>query len=488
MSQPIEAVLVGAGNRGADAYGAYALAHPDEIRFLAVAEPHDVRRARFAQAHAISPERQFRTWEDLLAQGQIANAALVCTLDRLHVAPALAALEAGYDVLLEKPMATTLADCVRLVQAAERTGRLLQICHVLRYTAFFSTLHDIVTSGRLGRVITVEHRENVTYWHMAHSYVRGHWRNSKIESPMIMAKCCHDLDVLYWNLGPCQRLSSVGSLTHYRPENAPPDAPERCTDGCPAAGDCPWYAPRLYLDLVPLMHIARHSPVALERLGAALVLDRPKLADVARRIPSLNAALDYRGWPISVISEDTSPQARWRALETGPYGRCVYHCDNDVVDHQVITMEFESGASGVLVMHGHSHREGRTMRYDGTRATLLGQYYPDEQEIQIYDHLTGQVEIIRPALGPIGATGHGGGDAGLMAAFVRAVHDRSTALTAAGSAVSEAALTTSGSSALTTSRGALESHLMAFAAEEAREDKTVVYMDEFRRRSETTAR
>jgi predicted dehydrogenase len=465
VSHPLTAILIGAGNRGHDAYGSYALAHADEIRFVAVAEPHDVRRGRCAEAHAIPPERQFRTWQELLARGQIADAALICTQDHMHVAPAIAALEAGYDVLLEKPMATARADCVRLVQTAERTGRLLQICHVLRYTAFFSTLHDIVTSGRLGDVITAEHRENVTYWHMAHSYVRGNWRNSKVESPMILAKCCHDLDILFWNLGPSERLSSVGSLVHYRAENAPPGAPERCTDGCPAADDCPWYAPRLYLELVPLMHIARRSPAAFERLGATLVLDHPALANAARHaIPGLETALDYRGWPVSVISEDTSREARRRALETGPYGRCVYHCDNDVVDHQVVSMELESGASTVLVMHGHSHREGRTMRYDGTRATLRGHYYHTEQEIQIHDHRTGGVEIIRPTLGPVGATGHGGGDEGLMAAFVRAVRDPSTALT--------------------TARESLESHLMAFAAEEARVNGTVVGMDEFRRQAE----
>jgi len=466
MPQPITAILIGAGNRGAEAYGPYALAHPDEIRFIAVAEPHEARRNRFAQAHAIPSERQFHTWEDLLAQRQIADVALVCTLDRNHAAPTIAALEAGYDVLLEKPMATTLADCVQLVKTAERTGRLLQICHVLRYTAFFSTLHEIIASGRLGDVVTVEHRENVTYWHMAHSYVRGHWRNSQIESPMIMAKCCHDLDVLFWNLGPCHQLSSVGSLMHYRPENAPPGAPERCTDGCPAAGDCPWYAPRLYIDLIPLMQIARRSPLAMERLGAALILDHPKFAKVARRLlPPLDTALDYRGWPISVLSEDTSHEARWQALKTGPYGRCVYHCDNDVVDHQIVTMEFEGGTSASLVMHGHSHREGRTMRYDGTRATVRGQYYPDEQEIQVHDHRTGKVDIIRPTVGPIGATGHGGGDVGLMAAFVRAVRDRTQALT--------------------TGRESLESHLMAFAAEEARVNRSILYMEEFRRRSET---
>lgn len=466
MRQTLTAILIGAGNRGHDAYGAYALAHPDEIRFVAVAEPNDIRRARFGQAHGIAAERQFRTWEDLLAVGKIADAALVCTLDRLHVEPALAALEAGYDVLLEKPMATTLADCVRLVQSAERTGRLLQICHELRYTPFFSMIHDLVTSGRLGRVITVEHRENVSYWHMAHSYVRGNWRNSSIESPMILAKCCHDLDILFWILGPCRRLSSFGSLIHYRPENAPPGAPDRCTDGCPAADQCPWYAPRLYLDIVPLLHVARQSNVLWERLASALILDHPSLATaVARLIPGFAAARDYRGWPVSIISEDTSPEARRRALENGHYGRCVYRCDNNVVDHQTVNMELEDGTSVVLVMHGHSHQEGRTMRYDGTRATLFGYYYPTANEIQIHDHLTGKTEVIRLPIGPIGGTGHGGADAKLMAGFVQAVHDHSRALTPA--------------------RESLESHLLAFAAEEARVSGMVVHMADYRQRAET---
>jgi predicted dehydrogenase len=421
MSQPIEAVMIGAGSRGYHAYGPYALQHPDEIRFTAIVEPHDERRRRFAEAHNVPKERQFRAWEELYAQGQIAQALINCTLDRMHLASTLPALELGYDVLLEKPMVNTLEGNVRLVQTAERTGRLLMICHVLRYTAFFSTLHDIIASGRLGEVITVEHRENVVYWHMAHSFVRGNWRNSEIESPMILAKCCHDMDVLFWNLGPVTRLNSFGSLVHYRPENAPPGATERCTDGCPVADDCPWYAPRLYLN-------------------------------------------DYTGWPVSVISEDTGLEARRQALETGPYGRCVYHCDNDVVDHQTVNMEFESGATGVLFMHGHSHEECRTMRYDGTRATLRGKFaYGMDDTIEIHDHLTGRVERVSPERG---ASGHGGGDEGVMAAFVSAVHDASTALT--------------------TARESLESHLMAFAAEQARVDGTLLHMDEFRRQAEAT--
>ena len=428
MGEPIESVLIGAGNRGYEAYGPYALEHPEQIRFTCVVELHEGRRKRFAEAHGIPPERQFASWQDLYARGRLAEALVNCTLDRMHLESTLPALELGYEVLLEKPMANTLQGNVGLVQAAEERGRLLMICHVLRYTAFFSALHQILASGRLGRIITVEHRENVVYWHMAHSFVRGNWRNSQVESPMILAKCCHDMDILYWNLGAVRRLGSFGSLTHYRPENAPPGAPERCTDGCPAADECPWYAPRLYL----------HG---------------------------------HTGWPVSVISEDLSQDARRRALETGPYGRCVYHCDNDVVDHQTVNLEFESGASGTLFMHGHSHEEGRTMRYDGTRATLRGRFgYGFGDSIEIHDHLTGRVEEHDPSAGGLqtDVSGHGGGDAGLMAAFVRALRPE-----------------LGGVEGLTTSRESLESHLMAFAAEEARVEGGIVIMDEFRRRAES---
>jgi predicted dehydrogenase len=459
MPKPLTAILIGAGDRGAEAYAPYALAHPDELRFVAVAEPHEVRRARFAAAHGIPVERQFHTWEDVLAQGQIADVALVATMDRLHSGPTLAALQSGYHVLLEKPMATTMEDCVHLVQAAERAGRILAICHVLRFSPFFDSLHEILASGRLGEIITFEHRENAVYWHMAHSFVRGQWGNSQLESPMILAKCCHDLDILYWNMGPVARLSSFGSLKHFRPENAPPGAPERCTDGCPAAEKCPWDAVRLYLDLTPIYHHARNSAIAYERLGAALLLDHPRLAGWLRRlIPPFDTLVDYRGWPISIISEDTSPEARRRALETGPYGRCVYHCDNDVVDHQVVNLEFESGVAGVLVMHGHSYLEGRTLRYDGTRATLRGRFLDGRNDtIEIHDHITGRVERIVPLRS---TSRHGGGDEALVAGFVHSVRGQGEALTSA--------------------RASLESHLLAFAADLARVEGKVVEMKAFR--------
>ena len=422
MAQPIEMALLGAGNRGAFAYGGYARRNPHMARFVAVAEPDEARRERFAREHNIPPERCFANWEEMLARPQLAVALVNATMDRTHLRSTLAALEAGYHVLLEKPMATTAEDCVRLVRAAERTGRILQICHVLRYTLFWRTIYDIIQSGRLGKVLTVMHNENVAYWHMAHSFVRGNWGNSARSAPMILAKCCHDMDILYWNLGsPVLKLSSFGDLSHFRPECAPPGAPERCTDGCPAQDSCPFYAPRLYL----------------------------------------NEAIT--GWPVNTISLDLSFEGRLRALREGPYGRCVYRCDNDVVDHQVINMVLEDGATIAFTMHGHSHDNVRTMRYDGTRATLRAS--EAAHEIAVYDHLTGNEEIIRPGRA---AGGHGGGDTGVMNAFVEALRhpERPT---------------------LTSARASLESHLMAFAAERARLEGCILDMPGYREEVEARA-
>jgi len=419
--KPITAVLLGAGMRGARAYGPYALENPQEIQFTAVAEPDPVRREKFAKAHNIPAERQFTTWEEVTAKEQMADVLLNCMPDELHYKSGIEALEVGYDILMEKPMTKTLAETMHLVQTAEKHGRLMLVCHVLRYTPFFSTLHNILESGELGEVITIEHRENVSFWHMAHSFVRGNWRNSVESNPMILAKCCHDLDILYWNFGaPVQKLQSFGSLVHYRPENAPNGAKLRCTDGCEV--DCPWDARTWYLD------------------G------------------------NESSFIVQALSNDTSPAGRKRALETGPYGRCVYHCDNDVVDNQTVNMELPGGKTAVLFMHGHSHLEGRTMRYDGTRATLRGTFTFAGEAIEIHDHKSGrnrEVEI------PMAESGHGGGDFGIMRSFVAAARGEEKALT--------------------TARESLESHLMAFAAEESRLNGTIIDMNEFRMRAKEQA-
>jgi predicted dehydrogenase len=437
MSRPLELVLIGAGQRGARAYASYALQHPDEVRFVAVAEPDPIRRQRFADDHDLDDAQCFSSWQELTSRGQMGDAAIVTTQDQMHVAPTVAALDAGYNVLLEKPMAHTLAGCIELIQAAERNGRILQICHVLRYSPFWRTLHEVLDSGRLGDIITVEHRENVAYWHMAHSFVRGNWRNEAQSSPMILAKCCHDLDILVWNLpSRVKQLSSVGSLLHYRPESVGPEIPLRCTDGCPIEPTCPFSAIGIYLEMRPFSHYIA------EAQAGNFDFESPNV------------------WPFTVLSPDVSRASRLDAIEHGPYGRCVYRCDNDVVDHQMVTMELESGTSVVLVMHGHSNEEHRSMRYDGTRATLRARF-GEHSEITVHDHATGAIENIPVAQK---VSGHGGGDHNLMADFLAALRGEIPPLTNA--------------------RASLESHLLAFAAEEARHQHSVINMEEFRARAE----
>ncbi len=409
----IEAIMVGAGNRATFAYGPYAQEYPNDLSFVAVADPDMDKRARFASLHDVAPNMQFDSWESLCARPQLARVAINCTQDRTHHASTLALLRAGYDVLLEKPMATSAAECIELVEVAESLGRNLQICHVLRFTEYFSALYDIVTSGRLGRIVTIDHRENVSWWHMSHSFVRGNWGNEAKSAPMILAKCCHDLDALVWIMGQrAAKLSSFGSLMHYRDSSLSlrgrgpgegegenyANIPPRCTDGCP---------------------IESHLPVVC----AEAVWGRKPLSQRERGWGEGENAIYFTPHRFMLTAaglENLSPEQRWEALKTSPYGRCVYHCDNDVVDHQTLNMEFEDGVTCTFTMHGHSDVEGRTLRWDGTRATLFGDFSDGRpHSIRIVDHGSQREEVIYPTTGD---SGHGGGDFGLMRAFVQSLH------------------------------------------------------------------
>lgn len=466
MKEPITAILFGAGNRGAEAYGPYALAHPDELKFVAVAEPDPARRERFAEAHAIPQRRRFASWEDVVELEQIADCVFNCTQDQMHYASGMAALEAGYDMLLEKPICNTLSDTVSLVHKADETGRLLMICHVLRFTDFWQQVQRIIQSGVLGEIITISHRENVSSWHMAHSFVRGNWRKLDQSAPMILAKCCHDLDLLYWFVGDrVKSLSSAGSLQHFKAENAPPGGPERCTDGCPVEEHCPFYAPAVYIDLEPFTIALMQSKNPLYRLGARLTTRYPRFSErLGRVIPPLRGLTEYAGWPRSIICDDPSNrEALMMALQTGPYGRCVYRCDNDVVDHQIVVMEFENGVSASLTMHGHSDEEGRTLRVDGSQASLFAKFGLKRCWIEIRDHRRAKVQRL-DFPNQAENRGHGGGDFGVVRGFVNAMCGVNGDFVQA--------------------RESMESHLMAFAAEEARLKGEVIDMADFRERAD----
>ncbi|MFQ5698942.1 MAG: Gfo/Idh/MocA family protein [Myxococcota bacterium] len=415
----VDTVIVGCGQRGRHVFGAWARRHPGRLRVVAIAEPLADRRQAMAREHDLDPDACFEDWQALLHGPRRAAAAIIATGDTLHAAPAQAALERGYDVLLEKPIATTPEDCVQVIQTAARCEGLLEIAHVLRYTPFYARVHQVVRSGRLGRLVRIDLREHIAHWHMTHSYVRGKFRKREIAAPIVLAKSCHDLDLLCW-LGdaPARRVTSFGSLSHYRQDRAPEGAPERCTQGCPVQPDCIHDAVHFYLD-------------PDERLA--------------------------RLWPWSDVSSDPTAEARRRALESGPYGRCVYRCDNDVPDHQEVTIELESGACASFALHGHATHETRTIRISGTRGELRGRLQGGVIEVSRHGSL--EVEEIRLEDGGIG---HFGGDEGLL--------DHFTDIVARGA----------WDEARTSGRTSLESHLIGFAAERARLEGRVVEMAELR--------
>lgn len=404
--KPITAVVLGAGSRGS-IYAGYAKEHPEELQIVAIAEPRRDRLDALADSLNVPAEGRYERWEDVLAQPKMADAVFVCTQDDFHTAPALKAMELGYHVLLEKPMSNSEADCRAIEAAARKYDRKLVVCHVLRYTPFYMTLKSLIDKGEIGEVTTINQIENVGYWHQAHSFVRGNWRSSTESSPMILAKSCHDMDIILWLMGrDCERIQSFGSLRHFTAENAPEGAPERCLDNCPHAETCPYYAPKLYLDM--------------------------KLT----------------GWPVDVITTDLSEEGRRKALEEGPYGRCAYRCDNDVVDRQVVNMEFEGGGVATFTMTGLSADFSRQLKIFGTK----GQIQADMGTREITLHRFGEKAENVPI--PAAASGHGGGDYGIMQDFLSILRD--------------------GGESRTSAAVSLQSHLMCFAAERSRLEHTVI--------------
>jgi predicted dehydrogenase len=375
----ISIVIIGAGQRGADVYGEWAAQHPELVSVRAVCDTEPGKAQAVVAHHGFTDAAWFETTNELFEAGRLAEACVIATPDRTHRALASAALSMDYHVLVEKPIATSLEDTLAVARAAQRSRGTLHVAHVLRYTPFFRALHEALED--VGEVVDVMHRENVAAWHMAHSFVRGNWARAEDSSPMIVAKSCHGFDILAWNLPRVTRLASFGGLVEFVPERAPASAAERCID-C-SVEDCPYDARRVYLD--------------------------------ERRT----------GWPVTVITNDLTPAGRRSALEHGPYGRCVYRAGSTVVDHQTVSMELVSGATATLTMHGHSPTEHRSMRYDGTRATVRG-VFGTEQRLQIESHVDGRVRDvhIERATG-----GHGGGDGGLMRGFVQSVSTGSSGST-----------------------------------------------------------
>jgi predicted dehydrogenase len=467
MNKQVNAVLIGAGNRGRF-YGRYALENKKKLRFTAVAEPIDVRLDKFSRAHQIPSKRRYKGWKDLLSDERLADSAFICTQDQMHTEATVQALEKGYHVLLEKPMASTLEDCIKIVRKAEETSRYLAICHVLRYTDFFSTIYNIIRDGGLGDIININHCESIAWYHFSHSYVRGEWANSEQSSPIILAKCCHDLDLLYWMIDSKPKIiSSFGNLLYFNKDHAPENAPKYCVQGCPIEDKCLYYAPRIYIDIVPIIQIVEKSE---NRLFKSLMYIRKNhknlLTFLTKFVKPLRYIRYWQWWPVTYLytgqTEDYSDEAKWNILKRSPYGRCVFQSNNNVVDHQLVNIEFKNGVSAHLTLHGFSEREGRFIRIDGTKATLIGNFSIAGEKITLFEHYSGKEKVLFKRKLTARGIPHGGGDFKLVDAFLESLKREKPPLTNA--------------------HEILESHLMAFAAEESRIKGNVIDMDQYRKK------
>lgn len=404
----ITAITLGAGSRG-NVYGGYAMQYPKELDIIGVAEPIAVRNERYTEKHQIPEANRFTTWEHVFERPKFADAVIITTPDDLHYGPCMKALEMGYDVLLEKPIAPTEQECRDILRLAKEKGSIVAVCHVLRYAPYFIKLKEMIDAGMVGELVSIQHFEPINHIHMSHSYVRGNWHNSKETTPIILAKSCHDLDILRWMVGkPCTSISAYGNLKWFKEANAPEGSTKRCTDGCAVEASCPYSAKKIY-----------------------------------HRDRTYTYVFDFPADPA------THDEFILEQLRTTNYGRCVYRMDNDQPDHYVTSMEFEGGVTANFSMEAFTSYHGRRTRIMGSHGDIVG----NMEFFEHTDFLTGKVtkwDVHVDDVTHYKNSGHGGGDWALAADWVHAVREQNPAL-----------LTS-------TIDASIESHIMGFMAERSR--------------------
>jgi len=378
ITHPVTAITLGAGNRG-NVYGNYATKYPDELDIVAVAEPIEIRNKRYQQQHDIDDRYVFDTWEKVFRLPKFADAIIITTPDDLHYGPCMAALKMGYDVLLEKPISPSEQECRDILELSERTGQIVAVCHVLRYAPYFIKLREIIQSGVLGKVVSMQHFEPIEAVHMAHSFVRGNWHNSIETAPIILAKSCHDLDIMKWMLDKsCKQLHALGSVSWFNKENDPAGSAGRCMDGCAIESSCPYSAMKIYY----------------RDRQRTYVFDLPE-----DRSQHGEAILEY--------------------LRTTNYGRCVYKMENDQPDHYTCNMLFEDEVTASFNMEAFTSYHGRRTRIMGSLGDIVG----DMQRFEYTDFLTGEKTVWEQK-----TDGHGGGDWNLVSDWIQAIANQDQSL------------------------------------------------------------
>lgn len=400
--KPITAIIVGAGHR-AFVYSELAKTNPEMLKIVGVADPNPVRRKKAMEYFGFGEDMCFESAQELAKKGKLADTVINGTMDEQHLETAVPLLDAGYDMLLEKPFAVNEDEMWQIVNCAKKNNAKVMICHVLRYTPFYYSIKERVASGELGDIINIQTTEHVSYHHLSTSYIRGKWANSdKCHTTMLLAKCCHDLDIMMWLMSdtkPCS-ISSFGSKFQFKPENAPEGAGTICMKDCPHVDTCDFSTKRLYID-----HPDRWSFYVWDALEDK---ENPTIED-----------------KIALMKTDN------------PYARCIYKCDNDIVDHQSVMVNFESGATGTHNMVGGSAEPRRYIHIVGTKGELFGNF--EESKFTVLKinpspdahHEECDVEEVdlRVTGDMVGAYGgHGGGDERLAADFVKFVRGEDPSL------------------------------------------------------------
>ena len=419
-------ILIGAGNRGTT-YCSYMNNMPDKYKIVGIAEPDSFRRMEAAKNWNVPSENCFADWREILSRPKFADIAVIATMDDMHYAPAMKAIELGYDLLLEKPVAPTAEECTDIANAAKKKGVSVLVCHVLRYAPFFKKIKSIVESGTIGEIMSIAHTEGIGDIHFTHSYVRGHWHSEKETSPMILAKACHDLDIVQWLIDrPCKKVSSFGELTYFTEKNAPIGAPVRCADGtCPNKDTCTYNCHTIY--------------VAPE--GRMTTFWKGFYRDIVKTHP------------------DFTDEEVMETLRHNDYGLCVFHANNDVVDHQVVNLEFEGGANASITVNAFNGG-GRYIRIFGTNGELFAHMSDKEIYVRTFEPRGREMVSVAETEESI-AGGHGGGDLGIVC-------DLYDYLCGTYNGSSIADINTS-----------VANHLIGFAAEKARHTDTIVSFDKF---------
>lgn len=420
----ITVAIAGLGSRGLQTYAKCLEKFADRAEIVAVADIRPDRVAVAAEKYNIPADKCFDSVESMLQQPKLADLLLICTPDDVHYQPAMDGLKRGYHLLLEKPAARSVKECRDIAQLAEEKGLNVVVCHVLRYTVFYQKIKELIDAGRVGDIMNVEAIERVGYWHQAHSFVRGNWHVAADTTPMILAKCCHDMDMILWLTGKkCEKVTSFGHLSHYNAANKPEGAPERCADGCPHADTCLYNAERYYLD-------------CFKRGG--------------------------NSWPVNVVAPEPTEEKIIEALKVKDYGRCVYQMNNDVVDHQVMNLLLEDDVTVAFTMTAFSDKGGRCMRVMGTKAEIFADMEKDIIQLMPFGGEMEEFDIRKIATD---LSGHGGGDIKMVEDYLDVLEGKPMP------------------SAMTTIARSVESHYVALAAEESRlNGGQLVLIDEFAKR------